>query len=730
MKKYLAILALTILPQIAFAAYSIPLTGTTTTGTIYGFPAFVNGAYPNLMAPFFYSTSTTNASIFPFASSTAFSATTICLTSDICRSTWPSGSGTTVIPVATSSAETAGNLAYWTSTGGTPATLGKIATTTLTLSGFPANIPSTYGKLVGGADTTWTWWGLSTTTNLTAGQVLYASGPNGVTSVATGTISSGTGISLDNATRSAIGGSLQITNSSPLSGLSASYPFSFSNPTLSWLGLSTTTNSGMSQGSLYVGSGGIFQTAASSSIFGYTPLNPTRQLTISSGNGLITLPTTAQDLSADRTWTLTYTGLATTTALTGGQLLYSNGTNGVTGIGTTTQTFSGPFAITPNMGALVGGSNATINYTGLATTTALTGGNLLVSNGTNGVFGIATSSETCSSGISCTAHTVLTGGGAITLDALGSAGVLGAQTATTPTVQATSTLYGNATGGQVLGWVNGGIGWVATSTTGSSPGGTTSQLQYNGAGSVFLGVSTTTLGFSGPFTVPVTLGALVGGSNTTITYTGLSTSTALTGGRLLYSDGTKNVTDIATTTVSITGPFTIPSTYGSLVGGSGSITFTGLSTSTALTGGQLLYTDGTKNVTNVGTTTLSLSSAYSYSGTLGSVVGGVGGTLSSVQTPAFSYATTSWTGTTTIPIGPAFYAETWNAVKCFTDVGTLNVSFNDGSNRMDMLNASTTVGTFNLVTNNSFTAGEKRYVDIGTPASSPTKISCTVNKTI
>jgi len=99
--------------------------------------------------------------------------------------------------------------------------------------------------------------------------------------------------------------------------------------------------------------------------------------------------------------------------------------------------------------------------------------------------------------------------------------------------------------------------------------------------------------------------------------------------------------------------------------------------------------------------------------------------------PAFSYATSSaWTGTTTIPLAPAYVAETWNGIKCFTDAGTLNVSLYDGTNRMDMLNASTTVGTFTLSANNTFTASEKRYVDIGTPASSPTKISCTVSKTL
>lgn len=99
--------------------------------------------------------------------------------------------------------------------------------------------------------------------------------------------------------------------------------------------------------------------------------------------------------------------------------------------------------------------------------------------------------------------------------------------------------------------------------------------------------------------------------------------------------------------------------------------------------------------------------------------------------PAFSYSTsTAWTGTTTIPLGPAYTGETWNGIKCFTDTGTLQVSLNDGTNRMDWLNVSTTVGTVTLTTNNTFTASEKRYVDIGTPASSPTRISCTVSKSL
>ncbi len=99
--------------------------------------------------------------------------------------------------------------------------------------------------------------------------------------------------------------------------------------------------------------------------------------------------------------------------------------------------------------------------------------------------------------------------------------------------------------------------------------------------------------------------------------------------------------------------------------------------------------------------------------------------------PSFTYSTTTaWTGTTTLPLGPAFVPETWSAVMCFTDVGTVGVTFYDGTNKMEWVKASTTIGTFGFATNNAFTAAETRYVDLGTPASSPTKISCTVKKSI
>lgn len=93
-------------------------------------------------------------------------------------------------------------------------------------------------------------------------------------------------------------------------------------------------------------------------------------------------------------------------------------------------------------------------------------------------------------------------------------------------------------------------------------------------------------------------------------------------------------------------------------------------------------------------------------------------------TTGFTYATTSWTATTTIFMAPAMAAQTWNTAKCETSVGTLNVVVNDGTNNSNLLNASTTIGTFTLSSNNSFTSSETIRVDIGTPASSPVKIAC------
>jgi len=65
-----------------------------------------------------------------YASTTALNAVTICLDGDACRTTWPS-SAATLGTVATGTAETAGQLSFFTTTNGYPARLGSVATGTL-----------------------------------------------------------------------------------------------------------------------------------------------------------------------------------------------------------------------------------------------------------------------------------------------------------------------------------------------------------------------------------------------------------------------------------------------------------------------------------------------------------------------------------------------------------------------------------------------------------------------
>lgn len=158
--------------------------------------------------------------------------------------------------VATSTAETAGQLAYWTSTAGTPATLGKIATTTLTFSG-PFNGYASLGTLVGGSNSTIGWTGLATTSQPASSNLLVSNGGAGVYGVATSTLTA-TGPLTGSFTQIGSGGSLGCTTAaSGVAGclsntafdtfnnkqaaISATWPITLSGATLGFNGLSTST---------------------------------------------------------------------------------------------------------------------------------------------------------------------------------------------------------------------------------------------------------------------------------------------------------------------------------------------------------------------------------------------------------------------------------------------------------------------------------------------------------
>lgn len=105
--------------------------------------------------------------------------------------------------------------------------------------------------------------------------------------------------------------------------------------------------------------------------------------------------------------------------------------------------------------------------------------------------------------------------------------------------------------------------------------------------------------------------------------------------------------------------------------------------------------------------------------------GGATRVLMPEQSRSFTYATSSWTGTTTIPLDSVINAYTFTKASCYTDVGTVNVAIGQGSATTTYLNASTTNGIVSFTSNNDMTSGNKVKVDIGTPASSPTKVVCT-----
>lgn len=149
-----------------------------------------------------------------------------------------------------------------------------------------------------------------------------------------------------------------------------------------------------------------------------------------------------------------------------------------------------------------------------------------------------------------------------------------------------------------------------------------------------------------------------------------------------------------------------------------------LVTGTAGTNGNLLQWNGDGDAVDSGLATANvplLNGEADYTGTHDFD----GATIAGMQYyPALTYATTSWNGTTTLALGPAFNAQTWANTACWADA-TTTFQFGDGTNWMNFRTATTGVSVFALSTNNSFTAAEKRFVRAS--STSGTYISCTVD---
>jgi peptidoglycan/xylan/chitin deacetylase (PgdA/CDA1 family) len=134
-----------------------------------------NAATAGFRASFFTATSTTQTNTFPLLTTNTATATTICLTGDTCRTTWPVGGagGTSTVYVSTTTVTT-GQVAVITG----PGTIGSVATGTISTD---SNFTVTANRsAIGGATAIGLASGLTvpTTTGL---QTLYASSHNPVT---------------------------------------------------------------------------------------------------------------------------------------------------------------------------------------------------------------------------------------------------------------------------------------------------------------------------------------------------------------------------------------------------------------------------------------------------------------------------------------------------------------------------------------------------------------------
>lgn len=155
---------------------------------------------------------------------------------------------------------------------------------------------------------------------------------------------------------------------------------------------------------------------------------------------------------------------------------------------------------------------------------------------------------------------------------------------------------------------------------------------------------------------------------------------------------------------------------------------TAISISNSLTIGGQATTTSAGNISTLGTLNITGQSTFINASTTALSINNIA--QYQFKTPGFFYGTTTtWTATTTIALPSSFTTEIINSIQCYTDVGTLNVDIYHTTTHLTMLQVSTTQNISSFSSNNTKTASEKWYADIGTPASLPLKITCTFNLT-
>lgn len=400
------------------------------------------------------------------------------------------------------------------------------------------------------------------------------------------------------------------------------------------------------------GPGTGFAGAATSSLFGFTPASNATTITIAGTANQITSSAGAQDLSANRTWTLSLPSLiiqpnasttlfsnltkayfgatATTTIDSTGNIVIPSG-SGLTNTGRSDGCATWTTGLLTSTGIACGSGSGS----GLSTSSPLASSNLLVYStaGAGSAYGVATGTVSGAGGVTVTAGQSIIGTGLTITCTAASAGATGCLSSTdwstfnskVSTTRAINTTYPLQGGGDLsadrtltiaFGTTTSNT-WAGTQTFTNTPIlGTLTGVIYGNNGALSAR-ATTTVTCAG--TVACTTFDILGASPITITGSGggtgigtVSTSSQETAGQLAVW-GTTNgypakLYSLATSSESITGPFNIPATHGSLVGGSAGITYWGLATTSQPASSNVLTSNGAAGVYGTATSSATCTS--------------------------------------------------------------------------------------------------------------------------
>lgn len=414
-------------------------------------------------------------------------------------------------------------------------------------------------------------------------------------------------------------------------------PRSYGNSTSTTIGflagmfsVGSTTVSGLTSG-VVGNANGLLYGFASSSLFGYTPLNPTRQLTVAGTANQITSSAGAQDLSADRTWTLSLPS----------------------------------HVIFPSSYRAALGSTTAATSTSFFATTA----------STTNFFGAGLAS--------CQSNNVLTW----------NAGVFGCE--------ADDTAAGAA---NPFTWET---NYAVLSAATTSPIWAKSGL-FASTTSYFVYASSTAITATSLFVTPLTDAlVLTGADGKFAEYAGIDCTNQFV----------RDVSALGAGTCATVGAADV--SLANLTATDSTLTFSGTYTgATARTIGLNLGNANTWSALQSFTAGININAASStVTGNLQISTSSLSTFINPFYTFAFSYASSSQgVGTTTKYIAPVPAGVTWKTAQCETN-SFMNVSFYDGTNRLNMIKASSTIGTFSFSSNNTFNSGESTRVDIGTSTS-------------